>query len=618
MTLSFSLAATAASAPVTSSGTEPEAGEGNVVTRQPTDASSTSGSAAVAAAEEEVLHPNQNSNENQESHGSVFVLSAEAAGEEVAVSGDGVGQAEQVLNPNHNEMQDFPPSCEGPVEEADGAAQDVSKAPGPAKEVINMNQTRNQEELYDLFEDPSPEKTGDGQFAPLASDAAEEILNLSTNESQDNRSLSEGSVEVDAAQAAKEKSEEFGDEGIEERGFGKGEQAVPNVPRVPRKVLNPNQDLNPVEVSLSSEKSRGEEAGHAEIPDEFLALNLSREESQQRPTEHVSSAESGQKSRELELAKTVASKNVAQAGGWVSRFGVSSLWGGWQIKSNVLHGRCSAVSATIVKTDLGSGTRAGPQDGYFNLIDRDGLMHILGFLSTPDLARFRGSFTGARDVVSSHAALEIMERFPMIRVGVREPALSDMSQRRLTFGNCTADPAAGFSSPDKQYPFGVVGVLDRPKHASHHLQHAVRQQQAMVSQGISDGSVRRSSSASMGVHGSRFSRRLAANARGGFVGVGVVGNRGGGGGSSMAGLERCNKGIGLVKCEGRTLESAFPSLHYLEEFGDLLMSQQKTLPRYTHFSFVGGGSRWVGSLVNACVVFLFITPYENCIASRRR
>lgn len=454
---------------LTSSGTEAEAGRGNVDTRQPVDASSTSGSAAVP---EEVLRPKQNSNENQESHGSALTLSAAVAGEEVTVSRDRFGQSE-------NEMQES------------------SEAPGPA---IHQNQ----EELHHLSE----------LLPPLASD--KKVL----KENQHTRSLSEGS---DATTAATEKSEEFPDviklasSGPFKRGSKEGSgQAAQNV----------NQDLDPEhETSLGGKL------------DDFAALNL-------RPEE-----ESHQHDAMLEPTEIFPRKIFANGR-------MSSLFGGWQIRSNMNHGSCNASTVN----------RIGPQDGYFGLIDRDGLMHILGFLPTPDLARFRGSFTGARDVVSSHAALEIMERFAMIRVGVREPALSDMSQRRLTF----ADPAAGVSSPH----YGGFGVLNRRS------QH----QQAMVTY---NDSIRRSSS--MSGQGARFSRRLAANSRGGLVGLGVAGSRGG---SSMTGLDRCNKGIGLVKCEGRALESAFPSLHYLEEFGDLLMSQQKTLPRYSHVSIVEGRSRW--------------------------
>lgn len=469
-----------------------EEGKGNVDTRHSVDASSTSGSAAVT---EEVLHSNQNADENQEYHGSGPILSAAVVGEEVAVL---------------NEIQK--------VKEANGAAQDISVSPAPAVEVLNQIATRKME--------------GEAEQLPsLASD--EKVLN--ENQRQHTRSSSEGS---DAPQAVKEKSEEFPDlielgssgEIFEKGGSQEGSgQAAQNY-------LNPNQDSN-----LEG--------------DEFVAFNQNLVESQQEPPQHLSLKKvchHDAMAMEEELEPTEVCHDVKEI---LPRkiFAQAS----WQMDSD---------SATTVGP-----TRIGPQDGYFGLIDRDGLMHILGFLPTPDLARFRASFTGARDVVSSHAALEIMERFPMIRVGVREPALSDMSQRRLTF----ADPAAGVSSPH----YGGFGVLDRPTHAL----------QAMVT---SNNCIRRSS---VSVHGARFSRRLAANTRGGFVGVGVASNEGR---SSMAGLERCNKGVGLVKCEGRALESAFPSLHYLEEFGDLLMSQQKTLPRYLHVSIVGVGR---DGLVGACV-----------------
>lgn len=58
-----------------------------------------------------------------------------------------------------------------------------------------------------------------------------------------------------------------------------------------------------------------------------------------------------------------------------------------------------------------SGGSAGVQGGLPRLCDADALRHSLGFLDPKDLAKFARASTGARDVVSAHAAIQICDRW---------------------------------------------------------------------------------------------------------------------------------------------------------------------------------------------------------------
>ena len=75
--------------------------------------------------------------------------------------------------------------------------------------------------------------------------------------------------------------------------------------------------------------------------------------------------------------------------------------------------------------------------------------------------------------------------------------------------------------------------------------------------------------------GYRSSLRSAGSVNRGFLvdGTSVVG-------ASGISWRRRHRGSGLARYEGHSVERALPSLHYLELCGDLLLSQQKTLPRY--------------------------------------
>lgn len=104
-------------------------------------------------------------------------------------------------------------------------------------------------------------------------------------------------------------------------------------------------------------------------------------------------------------------------------------------------GECSSTGLATTKKQ---------RRGLPRLGDIDALRHSLGFLKAGDLARFARASAAACEVVSSHAALEICDRFSDLRLGVRESAFSypHAPPRRLAFGvppppNTDAHLAAG-------------------------------------------------------------------------------------------------------------------------------------------------------------------------------
>ena len=261
--------------------------------------------------------------------------------------------------------------------------------------------------------------------------------------------------------------------------------------------------------------------------------------------------------------------------------------------------------------------RIGAQSGLPRIADADALKHALGFLRARDLARFADASTAAREVAFTHAALEIADRFPTLRLGIREPPKPTAAPRRLAFGSPAAsstaaavaaaaaavaaaadngNPVANPETLAANHPLGV-GNINYPNypHSSQQQHHQQQHQQYHHHGGIQhsalwdqevfllgpEGASPTGSPLNSPVNRGLRSSTIAAGARGlrGSSGISGSSSRGG----SMAGWRRHGRGswkdAGLARCEGHNLELALPSLHYLELCGDLLLSQLKTMPR---------------------------------------
>lgn len=526
------------------------------------------------------------------------------------------GPREEVLNPNcggkpeaNNEEPGASaklPSSEEPGNGEGFVGQVTDEISDVNEQVLNPNENVNHEDATQSSSlgGPVEDEAGEVQMAHPAEEVpedSEQVLIPNQNENLEDAQASspEGPVENEVGEAVQEMV-----------------NAPEEVPEAPEQVLNPNQNEDLDDSQSSSPEipvKNDAEAAVQEMTDSSEGgpdSNHYRGEPQDA-VEPLSPEESGGERPQDSLDDVPAegTKDIPMAN---TRLGGCGCWfkcgarpGTRMMECNGLCGAGSAAQAVgAVPTPSTPPTTMmevidwerveGAQAGLPRLPDADALRHALGFLRATELAHFCRSSTSARDVVSNHAALEMVNRFPTLRIGVREPPHHLSSPRRLAFGCPTANPAPTAGAPSatmtaNNFPMGVVGhPYQHPAHqqsthlmAQLQLQHLQNQQQALIPHSdlwdkeVVVGNVGSPTGSPVAPRGSRSSLRSAGSFHRGFLGDGAYG-----GGGRVMSWRRKSRGSGLARYDGQNVERALPSLHYLELCGDLLLSQQKTLPRY--------------------------------------
>lgn len=412
-----------------------------------------------------------------------------------------------------------------------------------------------------------------GQVTDEGSNASEQVLNPNQNENLDAQASSQGGhVEDEVGEAVQEMAE--------------------GVPEVPEQVLDPNQNENMEDdqQSPSSEGPVGEAAAGSEMTDASDPNHYHAEP--QDVVDGLSSNESGGERPSVGLGNVPIghSNGTPMANTRSGVCGCSFRFGARPGTMTMIgcNGLCgTAIPATpstppttmleVIDWERVEGTQAGLP----RLPDTDALRHALAFLRATELAHFCRSSTSARDVVSNHAALEMVNRFPTLRIGVREPPHPLSSLRRLAFACPSTSPASTAGPPSAPMGAGHPYQQSSQLMAQLQLQHVQHQQQASIHHSdlwdkeVVVGNVGSPTGSPVTTRGYRSSLRSAGSVTRGFLvdGTSVVG-------ASGMSWRRRHRGSGLARYDRDSVERALPSLHYLELCGDLLLSQQKTLPRY--------------------------------------
>ena len=263
---------------------------------------------------------------------------------------------------------------------------------------------------------------------------------------------------------------------------------------------------------------------------------------------------------------------------------------GEQERENIESGGGAYESRRPMKSFVAVDKRRGTQDGLLRIADADALRHTLGFLRAMDLARFADTSTGARDVAFTHAALEIADRFPMLRLGVLRLPIPVAPPLRMAFRSSSTSFAAAAPgngnlgavppSESTSHPVGR-GNPSCPNypHSPYHQQHHQQYHQGVLESRVLDSPL--GLPLNSPVSRELRSSSMAASARG--LGGTSGSSSSSSGGGSVEGWRHQGtgswEGAELARYWGRNLKLALPSLHYLELCGDLLLSQQKTMPR---------------------------------------
>lgn len=452
-------------------------------------------------------------------------------------------------------------------------------SPSPMDSASNLETSEVQGRQEEVL---SSEETGNeggivGQVMNGGSDESEQVLIQNQNENlEDTQVSSQGEfVEDEVGEAVQEIAE--------------------GVLEVPEQVLNPNQNEDIKDESSSSERPVGGGAASEMDSSEGGSDPNHYHGEPQDTIERLSSKQSGgQRPRgSLDDVPTNQTKDIPTAnsplGGCTCSFRFGARPGTMTtIECNGLCGSAIPVTPSTPPTamlEVIDWKRVeGTQAGLPRLPDTDALRHALGFLRATELAHFCRSSTSARDVVSNHAALEMVNRFPTLRIGVREPPHPLSSLRRLAFACPSTNPASTAVAPSapNSFPMGVGHPYHQPSHvmAQLQLQHLQHQQQASMHHSdlwdkeVVVGNIGSPTGSPVTTRGYRSSLRSAGTVKRGFLGDGTSV-----GGANAISWRRRHRGSGLARYDGHSVERALPSLHYLELCGDLLLSQQKTLPR---------------------------------------